>query len=260
MAPGASLLLTCRQVYLEARGLCKEAYPYTRYWSETQFILHSRDSKKFKRYMRHMTGPKETTTVHFTARDLSKIQHLRFMVRARDLLAYDPRVGTVETCSARMLDLHSLDAVLSLKRHSNGRDWWCVEVDGIALGPKDSRLAVYVSPGNDVATPRNPIRGGYCTVLFYDETRSHWWNDNGKARFDEVTVGEIEELMGVRVGVVGGLVGEAVPSVGTGNINPSPSEIQCIKQRRSAIRANHEDIAIPYNKGSAFGTELDTGR
>ncbi|KAK5680163.1 hypothetical protein LTS10_007090 [Elasticomyces elasticus] len=116
----------------------------------------------------------------------------------------------METCGARMLDLHSLDAMLSLDRHSEGRDWWCMEVDGVALREKEARLAVYVSPGNTVATPQNPVRGGYCTVLFYDETRSHWWNDSGKERFDEVTVGEIEELMGLRVGVVGRAVGEAV--------------------------------------------------
>ncbi|KAK5715146.1 hypothetical protein LTR15_010563 [Elasticomyces elasticus] len=206
MAPGISLPLTCHQIHSESRELCRDAYPYARYWSGTHFTLHA---KSFKLYTRHSP---ETKPMHLTPQILAQIRHLRFLVRARDLLAYDHRADIIARCSARVLELHSLEAILSLDRHSEGRNWWCTEVDGVALGSKDSRLAVYVAAGNDVATPDNPIRGGYCTVLFYDYSRSHWWADSGKERFDEVTVGEIEKLMGVRLGVVGRETREVVSS------------------------------------------------
>ncbi|KAK5697844.1 hypothetical protein LTR97_006802 [Elasticomyces elasticus] len=212
ISPGLSLSLTCRQVCLEARGLCRDAYPYTRYWSETHFVLHGVDAKESKPHTRHIPCPAETKIVHFTPQNLAQIRHLRFLTRARDLLVYDPRADIIARCSAKISELHSLDAMLSLERHAEGREWWCTEVDGVAQGPKASRLAVYVAAGNDVAMPDNPIRGGYCTVLFYDYSRSHWWADSGKERFNEVTVGEIEELMGVKLGVVGRETREVVSS------------------------------------------------
>ncbi|KAK3631255.1 hypothetical protein LTR22_021139 [Elasticomyces elasticus] len=112
-----NLLLSCRQVYEEAKGIHAEAY--RRYWSETNFVLRHAN----RIYCR--TGTERSMLpVSFTAEDLAQVRHLQFSATFR-MLQYH-----IYPSSHVMLPAHIPDNCVYGFRRLFDRlpefgEWWC---------------------------------------------------------------------------------------------------------------------------------------
>ncbi|KAK3617671.1 hypothetical protein LTR56_025138 [Elasticomyces elasticus] len=111
-SPSKNFLLSCHQVYEEAKGIHAEAY--RRYWRETRFVLRANDG----------SASWHGISVDFTEHDLAQIRHMQFSATI-DQLQYRNNQTIHVTLPAHI----PKDGVWGLRclfdRLPKFGEWWC---------------------------------------------------------------------------------------------------------------------------------------
>ncbi|KAK6407318.1 hypothetical protein LTR81_018085 [Elasticomyces elasticus] len=176
--PTNSLILACRQTNREASALYHDVR--RRYWAETIFVLHNGPpgSNGYR-----SESKQDPVSVDFTFRNLILIRNLYFQVRCRDLI----RTPEMERYREKLEQHYRSDAMLSLRRTDDWKQWVCIEVDGLPAELSQSR--VYVSPRTRTDSPLS------CELYFdNDGMAAHW---GARKKFLAVGVEEIRVVSGI---------------------------------------------------------------
>ncbi|KAK5744206.1 hypothetical protein LTR17_002236 [Elasticomyces elasticus] len=115
-SPSKNLLLSCHQVYEEAKGIHAEAY--RRYWSETNFVLRTIRGRR-------IVYPRDLP-VNFTKQDLDKIRHLQFSATFGMLQSCKDAYGQCHvTLPAHIPDSYVYSFRRLFDRLPEFGEWWC---------------------------------------------------------------------------------------------------------------------------------------
>ncbi|KAK3115153.1 hypothetical protein LTR53_005795 [Teratosphaeriaceae sp. CCFEE 6253] len=175
-APTNALLLVCRQMADEVRGLYRTAYRC--YWLETPFNIA----------MGNDLAASDPIVVEFSIEDLAHIRHLQLSVRADTLVAFHQHNTWASTYSnlRRLAQAYDADDVLDLKRCPRVA-WLCLEVNG---DPED---VVTSRPSSGLIS----VTHDTCWLSFDGEaSMAHWV---AGAAFQPITVEELRALAGIDV-------------------------------------------------------------
>ncbi|KAK5678689.1 hypothetical protein LTS10_009133 [Elasticomyces elasticus] len=128
--PSKSILLTCRTIYEEAKGLHKEAY--RRFWTESTFRIR-------------MNVAKSECVVGFTKEDLSHILHWEISETVRKLDRHPKQGDFRESLEARFPPYMMLRFGPSEQLGSDAL-WVCIDGEDVAINVDSSDAFTFFRP------------------------------------------------------------------------------------------------------------------
>ncbi|KAK4892025.1 hypothetical protein LTR27_009375 [Elasticomyces elasticus] len=128
--PSKSILLTCRTIYEEAKGLHKEAY--RRFWTESTFRIR-------------MNVAKSECVVGFTKEDLSHILHWEISETVRSLDRHPKQGNFRESLEARFPPYMMLRFGPSEQLGSDAL-WVCIDGEDVAINVDSSDAFTFFRP------------------------------------------------------------------------------------------------------------------
>ncbi|KAK3646842.1 hypothetical protein LTR56_008330 [Elasticomyces elasticus] len=178
--PTNGLILACRQTNRETSALYRDVRQ--RYWVETTFILHNTPpgSDGYRSKIQQHPVP-----VDFTFRNSTLIRNLYLRIRCRDVI----HTPEMERYRKKLEQHYRPDAMLSLRRTDDRKEWMCVEIDRVPAELSQSR--VYVSPRTRTDSPLS-------SELYFDDDgmATHW---EARKKFLALSAEEIRAVSGVEM-------------------------------------------------------------
>ncbi|KAK3642668.1 hypothetical protein LTR56_010716 [Elasticomyces elasticus] len=128
--PSKSILLTCRPIYEEAKGLHKEAY--RRFWTESTFRIR-------------MNVAKSECVVNFTKEDLSHIQHWEISETVRSLDRH-PKQGDFRASLAARFPPYMMLRFRPSEQLGSDALWVCIDGEDVAINVDCSDVFTFFQP------------------------------------------------------------------------------------------------------------------